>query len=135
MLVSLQALHFAALWAAGGIGAGGWILTSVHVRAGARPSPEVARSLMRMGQLALASVVVLWATGAAMLQLQGLPQSPAFTVKLVFAAAILAASLGTNLEVLRAVRAGGPPRAAIMLPLTWTIRAALAVVLIAAAIA
>ncbi|MBR9651437.1 hypothetical protein [Thalassovita aquimarina] len=136
MIVVLKTIHFLSLWAAGGIGAGGWIIQSVHARKGARPSAEVVQSLRFMGLLALISVTLLWISGYALAHAihGGLPTGLAFHVKLVAAAAILLASLGTNLEMLRSMRAATPPRAKVMSTLAWIVRIGLVIVLVSAAI-
>lgn len=137
MIEFLKTLHFLSLWAAGGIGAGGWILQYVHAKNGVRPSLEVVLSLRMMGLLALISVVVLWLTGLCMMVLiyNGLPNIVAFHVKLLAAILVLVGSLGTNLETLRSMRAGTPPRAQVMNGLAWIIRIALVAVLVSTAIA
>ena len=63
MLVFLKTLHFISLWAAGGLGVGGWVLQHVHKRKGQRPSVEVVQSIRVMGVLALIAVLALWITG------------------------------------------------------------------------
>ena len=137
MIVLLKTLHFVSLWAAGGIGAGGWILQHIHAKNGARPTLEVVQALRMMGLLALICVVVLWVTGylLAVSIYGGLPSIEAFHAKLLAAALVLFGSLGTNLETLRSMRAGTPPRANVMTRLAWTVRASLLAVLVLTALA
>lgn len=137
MIEVLKTLHFLSLWVAGGIGVGGWIIQHVHMKNGARPSLEVVQSLRLMGFAALCSVLVLWVTGYLMMQqiYAGVPPLAAFHAKLLAAVCVLLGSLGTNLETLRSMRAGTPPRAGIMNALAWTVRIALLAVLIATSVA
>jgi hypothetical protein len=137
MIVLLKTLHFVSLWAAGGIGAGGWILQYIQAKNGARPTLEVVQALRMMGLLALICVVVLWVTGylLAVFIYGGLPSIGAFHAKLLAAALVLFGSLGTNLETLRSMRAGTPPRANVMTRLAWTVRASLLAVLVLTALA
>ena len=137
MIEVLKTFHFLSLWAAGGIGAGGWILQYVHAKSEVRPSLEVVQSLRLMGLLALISVIILWGTGLWMMALiyNGLPSIMAFHVKLLAAIFVLVGSLGTNLETLRSMRSGVPPRAQVMAVLAWLIRGALVAVLVSTAIA
>ena len=111
MLVFLKTLHFISLWAAGGLGVGGWVLQHVHKRNGQRPSVEVVQSIRVMGVLALIAVLALWITGYLLggMIYGGLPTSGAFHAKLTGATLILICSLGANLETLRSMRAGTPP--------------------------
>jgi hypothetical protein len=136
MIETLKTLHFVSLWAAGGIGAGGWIIQYVLAKNGARPSLELVQSMRLMGLLALVSIVTLWATGysMAMLIYGALPSATAFHIKLLAAALVLLGSIGTNLETLRSMRAGTPPRAALMNTLVWIVRGSLIVVLVMTAI-
>ena len=135
MLAFLKTLHFISLWAAGGLGVGGWVLQHVHKRNGQRPSVEVVQSIRMMGVLALIAVLVLWITGYLLSGMiyGGLPTSGAFHAKLTGATLILICSLGANLETLRSMRAGTPPRAGLMAVYAWTVRVSLLVVLFGAA--
>ena len=137
MLVFLNTLHFISLWAAGGLGVGGWVLQYVHKRNQQRPSVEVVQSLRLMGLLALIAVLTLWVTGYLLSGIiyGGLPTSGAFHAKLFGAALILICSLGANLETLRSMRAGTPPRVGLMTIYVWTVRISLLVVLSGAAAA
>ena len=137
MLVFLKTLHFISLWAAGGLGVGGWVLQHVHKRNGQRPSVEVVQSIRMMGVLALIAVLVLWITGYFLSGMiyGNLPSSGAFHVKLTGATLILICSLGANFETLRSMRAGSPPRACLMAVYAWTVRVLLLVVLFGAAAA
>ena len=137
MLVFLKTFHFISLWAAGGLGVGGWVLQYVDKRNGQRPSLEVVQSLRLMGVLALIAVLILWITGYLLSGMiyGGLPTSGAFHAKLTGATLILICSLGANFETLRSMRAGTPPRAGVMAVFAWTVRISLLVVLFGAAAA
>ena len=137
MLVFLKTLHFISLWAAGGLGVGGWVLQYVHSRNGQRPSVEVVQSIRVMGVLALIAVLVLWVAGYLLSGMiyGGLPTSGAFHAKLTGATLIFICSLGANLETLRSMRSGTPPRAGLMVVYAWTVRVSLLVVLFGAAVA
>ena len=137
MIIFLKTLHFVSLWVAGGVGVGGWVLQHVHKRNGQRPSLEVVQSLRLMGLLALVAILVLWITGYLLSGMiyGGLPTSVAFHAKLLGATLILLCSIGVNLETLRSMRAGSPPRATLMMILAWIVRISLLVVLIGAAAA
>lgn len=113
------------------------MLQHVHKRNGQRPSVEVVQSIRMMGVLALIAVLVLWITGYLLSGMiyGGLPSSVAFHVKLTGATLILICSLGANLETLRSMRAGTPPRAGLMAVYAWTVRVSLLVVLFGAAAA
>jgi hypothetical protein len=50
-VVFLKTFHFISLWAAGGLGVGGWVLQHVHKRNEQRPSAEVVQSIFLMGLL------------------------------------------------------------------------------------
>ena len=137
MLVFLKTLHFILLRETDGLGVGGWLLQHVHKRNGQRPSVEVVQSIRMMGVLALIAVLVLWITGYLLSGMiyGGLPSSGAFHAKLTGATLILICSLGANLETMRSMRAGTPPRAGLMAVYAWTVRVSLLVVLLGAAAA
>ena len=132
MLVLLKTLHFISLWAAGGLGVGGWVLQHVHKRNG---QPVASGSKYpRMGVLALIAVLTLWITGYLLSGMiyGGLPTSGAFHAKLTGATLILICSLGQILKPCAQCgwhsTAGGP-----MAVFAWTVRISLLVVLMGAA--
>ncbi|MYM55918.1 hypothetical protein [Thalassovita mangrovi] len=137
MIVILKTLHFLSLWAAGGAGAGGWIIQIVHARKGVKPSPEVGQAMRSMALVALIAVIVLWITGSALsfAIYGGFPNIVAFHVKLAAAALVLLGLFGSNLEMLRAMRAKTPPRPQVMSKLAWLVRGSLLIVLVSATLA
>ena len=80
----LKFLHFLSIFIAGGIGIGGAVVQSVHLKAKQPPTPLVGRSMQILGIMGLGSLIVLWITGLALhgLIYQGAYLGTAFAVKI-----------------------------------------------------
>ena len=112
----LKFFHFLAIFVGGGIGIGGAVIQSAHIKAGEPPRPHVAKALRLLGLLGLVAVVVLWLTGmilAASLY-GGMGINTAFHVKLLGAAILLGGISCMNLHVFKQASANQPPNVKLM---------------------
>ena len=137
IVVILKFFHFLALFFAGGIGIGGSVVQSVHLKAGQAPSPLIGKSIRILAFLGLIALFVIWLTGIGLHHIiyGGSFINHAFTVKLVAAGLLLLLSAIGNFHLYKSAKAQTPPNPAIMKPLLQGQRAALVVVLLGAAIA
>ena len=137
IVVILKFFHFLGLFVAGGIGVGGAIVQSAHIKAGQPPAPPVGRAMQILGLLGLISLIVIWLTGIGLAHslYGGLAINSAFTAKLGGAALLLLLSAASNFHIYQAMKAKHPPHASFMKASIMLSRAALIVVLAGAAIA
>ncbi|MGC6484580.1 MAG: hypothetical protein ACON4P_02825 [Candidatus Puniceispirillales bacterium] len=130
-IVVLKFIHYLCLFVAGGIGVGGAVVQSMHIKAQTPPAPPVGKALRVLGLAGLAAIVVLWLTGIGLAHaIYGtLALGTAFTVKLVGAGVLLGASAAANLHLHRAIQAGSPPDARFMKSMMTVSRGGLVLVL------
>ena len=130
-IVILKFIHYLALFLAGGIGVGGAVIQSMHVKMQTPPAPPVGRGLRLLGLIGLGSLVVLWLTGIGLAHaIYGtLALGSAFYVKLLGAGLLLAASAAANLHLHKSMQAGSPPNAGFMKKMLMLSRGALVLVL------
>ena len=137
VVVILKFFHFLALFFAGGIGIGGAVIQSVHLKAGQAPSPLVGKSIRILAALGLLSLLVIWITGIGLHHLlySGSYVNHAFSVKLGAAGLLLLLSAIGNYHLYQSAKMKMPPKPSLMKPLLQAQRAALVIVLLGAAIA
>ena len=132
----LKFLHFLAIFVAGGIGIGGAVIQSVHLKAKQAPTPLVGRSMQILGIMALGSLIILWITGLALhgIIYQGVNLGTAFTVKLIGASVLLVMSIIGNIHIHKSSKNKMPPNAKLMKPITTIGRIALVFVIAGAVV-
>ena len=136
-IVILKFFHFLALFFAGGIGIGGAVVQSVHLKAGRAPSPLVAKAIRILAFLGLIALLVIWITGIGLHHslYGGAFINHAFTAKLIGAGLLLLFSAIGNYHLYQSAKAQKAPNPSVMKPLLQGQRVALVVVLLGAAIA
>ena len=129
-MLALKIVHFFCLFGGGAAMMGNGILMRKVMAASGPPDPLIADTMKRLGMIGLASIVLLWGTGIAMLLLGGVTPGWPFYVKLLAAAAVLAAVIMLSSTAAKAERSNQAPDFARMkmLSLVSSLGAALAVV-------
>ena len=137
VIISLKFIHFLAIFIGGGIGIGGAIMQSAHIKAGEPPRPHVAKAMRLLGLLGLGAIVLLWATGfvLAMQIYGGVGINTAFHIKLAGATIMLAASAFSNFHVFQQAKKAQPPHAKLIKTMTSISRIGLVLALGGAAAA
>jgi len=137
MEVALKIIHYFSILFAGGVTVGSVIIQSAYIRAGESPPPYVGRAFARLGHIGLASIVLLWISGAGLAHLiyGGFGINGAFHAKLLGAALVLGASAFANFHVHRSIKAGRAPDPALMKRLVQGGRAGLLLAIGGAAVA
>ena len=132
----LKFLHFLSIFIAGGIGIGGAVVQSVHLKAKQPPTPLVGRSMQILGIMGLGSLIVLWITGLALhgLIYQGAYLGTAFAVKLIGATVLLLMSIIGNTHIYKSSKNKTPLNLKLMKPITSIGRIALIFVLAGAVV-
>jgi hypothetical protein len=131
LIVVLKFIHYLALFLAGGLGIGGAIIQSSHLKAETPPAPPVQRAMRRLAWLSLIAVLLLWITGFGLAYLiyGGMNIGWAFHVKLLGATGLLVANIGLNMHLTSISRTGGTPNPRLMKIIQVLARASLVLVL------
>ena len=136
-IIILKFFHFLAIFVGGGIGIGGAVVQSAHIKAGEPPRPHVAKALRTLGLLGLGAIAVLWLTGMvlALSIYGGLAINGAFHVKLTGATIMVAASAYANFHIHDKASEQQPPNMKVMKTMTSLTRLGLVLALGGAAAA
>jgi hypothetical protein len=136
VIVGLKFIHYLSIFVAGGIGIGGAVIQSAHVKAKVPPAPHVGRAMRVLGLLALIAIVALWVTGFGLAySIYGTMNiGTAFNIKLLGATALLVASSISNFHLHKAMQAQVPPNAKLMKIMMSVSRVALVLVFVGIAI-
>jgi len=130
-VIILKFIHYLALFLAGGLGIGGAIIQSSHLKAETPPAPPVQRAMRTLAWLSLIAVVLLWITGFGLAYLiyGGMNIGWAFHVKLLGATGLLVANIGLNIHLSSTTRTGSAPNPRLMKIIPMLARASLGLVL------
>ena len=130
-IIILKFIHYLALFLAGGLGIGGAIIQSSHLKAETPPAPPVQRAMRTLAWLSLIAVVLLWITGFGLAYLiyGGMNIGWAFHVKLLGATGLLVANIGLNIHLSSITRTGSAPNPRLMKIIPMLARASLVLVL------
>ena len=109
MLIALKIIHFFCLFGGGAAMMGNGILMRKVMAASGPPDPAIADTMKRLGMIGLASIVLLWVTGIAMVLLGGVAPGWPFYVKLLAAAAVLVAVTMLSATAAKAERSNQAP--------------------------
>ncbi len=133
----IKFFHFAALFAAGGIGVGGAIVQTIYVKEGKVPEPHLSKALKILGFVGLGSIIILWITGMLLAKFiyGGLSINLAFTFKVLGAAIVLLSSCVSNFYIYYSFKNKTPLNKKLMKTMVIMGRLGLLAALVGAAIA
>jgi len=137
MEVILKLLHYLSIFAAGGIGVGGAVIQSIYTKANKIPEPHLGKSFRVLGIIGLISIITLWISGLALVNLiyGSFSIHWAFHMKLFGALIVLAASAFGNFHLYTSANNQTAPNPVLMKRIASIGRIGLIVALLGAAIA
>ncbi len=135
-IIGLKFFHYLALFLAGGVGVGNAVVAKTHMAAGIAPAPPVQAAMMKLARLGLASIILIWLTGLALVQsVYGTYDLGwAFHMKLFGATTLLAAIAYLNIHLSKSAAASVPPNPTVMKIIPMVARTSLVLVLLGIAI-
>lgn len=135
-IIGLKFFHYLALFLAGGLGVGNAVIAKAHMKAGQPPAPPVQAGMMTLARLGLVALVVLWATGLALVPLVygSFDLGWAFHMKLLGATVLLITVTALNIHLATSARQGTPPNPKFMAMVPILARSSLVLVLLGVAI-
>ncbi|MCE2517561.1 MAG: hypothetical protein J4F41_06975 [Alphaproteobacteria bacterium] len=135
-IIGLKFFHYLALFLAGGLGVGNSVKAKAHMKAGQPPTPPVQATMMTLARLGLAAIIILWATGIALVYLVygSFDLGWAFHMKLLGATLLLITIFTLNIHLADSAKKGTPPNPKFMAMVPMVARSSLVLVLLGVAI-
>ena len=115
-IVLLKFVHYFSIFLAGGLGVGGAIIQTTHIKAKESPSKPTLTAIKVLALISLVAIVLLWLSGLSLAYLKygTLNLGVFFYIKLLGAGLILIGATLSNIFIIRSSKLNKRPNPAIM---------------------